>query len=286
MAAGVDNILVKQYGDNITMQVQLKTSKLASSVYQKPNCAGEESYQDQIASTTARKKLARNEVVVNDDPTYDHRKIVPTYYYVAPLIDQMDKLQMMKDPTNPVIQSNAAALARAKDDEIGLAFHATAYAGKAGTTSCSLSGTSLIAAGGTGLTMTKIRSAKKALDANEVEQEDRFFAVSAEQIEDLLAVTEVTSMDYAQVKALVSGQIGTICGFQFVQTERLPTNAASARKCAAYHKNGIVLGTWLELKSSIDLLPGQHFSAQVYAGQSYGATRLEEKRVIQVLCTE
>lgn len=282
----VDTILKTQYSDNILLLVQQKTLKVAPTVYQKPNCSGEQSYQDQLASATADEKLARNEIVRNTDPSYDRRKIVPRYFYMAPLIDSMDKIMMLKDPTNEVVQNNAAALARAKDEVVCTAFHATAYSGKAGTTSNDLSGTSLIAAGATGLTMAKIRQAKKVLDQNEVDAENRYFAISAEQVEDLLAITEATSQDYAQVKALVSGMPGTICGFNFVQSERLPTNAASARECAAYHKTGMVLGIWIDLKASIDIMPGIHFSAQVYAGQSYGATRLEEKKVVQVLCTE
>lgn len=282
---GVESVLKNTYSDNMLMLTQQKVAGVAPTVYQK-TCSGEVAFQEQIASAEADEKLSRNEAVRNTDPDYDRRKIVPRYFYMAPLVDQMDKVMMLKDPTNEIVQSNAAGLLRKKETIVCEAFHGTSYSGKAGTTSNALSGSSLIASDSVGLTMTKIRAAKKALDENEVEQENRYFACSAEQIEDLLATTEATSIDYAQVKALVSGQIGTICGFGFVQTERLPADAASARKCAAYHKNGVVLGTWLDLKASIDILPGVHFSAQIYAGQSYGATRLEEKRVIQVLCAE
>lgn len=282
----VDSILKKQYSDNIALLVQQKSLVVAPTVTLKADCAGEESYQEQLASTTADTKLSRNEVVRNSDPDYDRRKIIPVYKYVSQLIDKMDKIMMLKDPTSSVVQSHSAALARAKDELICTAFHATSYSGKAGTTSNDLAGTSLIAAGATGLNMTKIRSAKKVLDENEVDKEDRYMAISAEQVEDLLAITEATSSDYAQVKALVDGQPGTICGFKFVQTERLPVNASDARKCAAYHKSGMVLGIWLDLLASIDILPANHFSAQVYAGQSYGATMLEEKKLVQILCTE
>jgi hypothetical protein len=48
----------------------------------------------------------------------------------------------------------------------------------------------------------------------------------------------------------------------------------------------MVLGIWIDMKASIDILPSVHFSAQIYAGQSYGATRLEEAKVIEVDCTE
>jgi hypothetical protein len=281
----VDSILKNQYSDNIAMKVQQTKGTIAATVYQKP-CSGEVSFQEQIAKAEADEKLARNEIVRNTDPDFDRRKIVPRTLYMAPLVDKMDKLMMLKDPTSEIVQTNAAGLLRKRETIICEAFHGTAYSGKAGTTSNSLSGTSLIASSSVGMNMTKIRSAKKALDENEVELEDRYLAMSAEQVEDLLATTEATSIDYATVKALASGQLGTICGFKPVQTERLPVDSSDDRKCVAYHKNGLVLGIWDDLTTSIDILPTVHFSAQVYASQSYGATRLEEERVIQILCAE
>ena len=281
----VDSILIRQYSDNITLLVQQKLVKIANTVFQKPNCEGEMAFQEQLASSTAQEKLSRNEKVVNTDPNYDRRKIVPRYFYKAPLVDNMDKVMMAKDPTSTIVMNNAGALARAKDEVVCTAFSALAYHGKAGTTSISLPSTQIIVHSSAGLNMVKIREAKKILDENEVESEDRFLALSAEQVEDLLAIEEVTSADYAQVKALVSGQVGTLAGFVLKQTERLELSG-STRYCHAYHKNGMVLGTWIDMKASIDILPTVHFSAQIYAGQSYGATRLEEERVVRVECTE
>lgn len=282
----VDTALKNQYSDNIMLLSQQLMVKVAPTVYQKPDCAGEVSFQDQLASEDASEKLSRNETVVNTDPNYSRRKIVPRYFYKAPLVDKMDKLQLLKDPSNEIVRNNAGALARAKDTVVCNSFSGTAYGGKDGTTSYTVPTTQIIAHSSVGLNMAKIREAKKILDENEVDSMDRSFAVSAEQVEDLLAVTEVTSTDYAQVKALVSGQPGTICGFNFVQTERLPEYSTGVRNCAAYHKTGVVLGIWLDLLASIDILPGKHFSAQVYAGQSYGATRLEEEKVVLVQCSE
>jgi hypothetical protein len=279
----VDSALIKQYSDNILLLTQQLLVKVAPTVYQKPNCSGEMSFQDQLASADAEEKTARNQAVVNTDPSYERRKIVPRYFYKAPLVDNMDKVMLVKDPTNEIVQNNGGALARAKDSTLCTAFFATAYSGKEGTTENAITHT--VAAGAVGLTMAKIRSAKKTLDQNEVPATDRYFAITAEEVEDLLVLTEVTSADYAQVKALVSGQPGTICGFNFIQTERLPISSTT-RKCAAYHKTGMVLGIWIDMKASIDIMPGLHFSAQIYAGQSYGATRLEEAKVIEVDCTE
>ena len=282
---GVDTALQNSYSGNIQLLTQQLKLKIAPTVFQKPNCTGEVAFQDQIASEDADEKIARNEDVRNTDPNYARRKIVPRYFYRAPLVDTLDKVMLVKDPTSPIVQTNAASLARAKDNVVGLAFFATAYSGKAGADSNTLSGDQVISAGGVGLTMDKVRQSKKVLDKNEVPPEDRHFAITAEQVEDLLAITEVTSSDYAAVKALVNGQPGTLCGFDFVQSERLPISGTT-RQCAAYHKTGIVLGIWIDLKASIDILPGKHFSAQIYAGQSYGATRLEEVKVVEVDCKE
>lgn len=281
----VDSALIKQYSDNILLLTQQMTLKVAPTVTQKPNCQGEVSFQDQLASEDADEKLARNEPVRNIDPNYARRAIFPRYFYKAPLVDNMDKVMMAKDPTSEIVRNNAASLVREKDKVVCNAFFATAKGGKNGTTDYDLAGDQLIAAGGAGLNLDKIRGAKKVLDQNEVDPENRYFAISAEQVEDLLKITEATSSDYASVKALVDGKPGTICGFKFIQTERLPVDGTT-RYCAAYHKSGMVLGIWLDLRASIDIMPGIHFSAQIYAGQSYGATRLEEKKVVSVSCVE
>lgn len=285
MADAVNAILMQQYSGNIQLLSQQLLVKLSPTVYTKPDCSGEMAFQEQLASSEAKEKTGRNQDVENDDPEFNKRKIVPRYFYKAPLVDSMDKIYMMKDPTNEIVQNNAGALARAKDNVIANAFFATAYSGKDGTTSSALATANKVAVGSTGLTLTKLRSASKILNKYEVPETDRFLACTAAQITDLLADTTLTSSDYNTVKALVDGNIKSFMGFEFVRCEKMPLSSTT-RKAAAYHRSGMCLGVWLDLKTSIDILPGKHFSAQVYAGQSYGATRLEEKKVVEISCVE
>lgn len=281
----VDTALVRQYSDNILLLSQQLLPKLKATVYLKADAKGEMEFQDQLASEEAQEKIARNEQVVNSDPNYARRKITPRYFYKAPLLDSWDKVQLVKDPTNEIVQNNAGALARAQDNVIAAAFFATAYGGKEGTTTYTLPSGNIIANGGAGLTVAKLLSAKQILDKGEVPAGDRTCSVTSKQLQDLLAITQITSADYNSVRALVEGQIDTFLGFKFVLSERMPV-ASSIRKCAAYHRTGMVLGTWIDLKTSIDELPGKHFSWQIYAGQSYGATRLEEAKVVEIDCLE
>lgn len=285
MADAVDAILKAQYSSNIELLSQQLLVKLAPTVHIKSDCQGEASYQEQLASSDAQEKTGRNQDVVNEDPSYNKRKITPRYFYKAPLVDKMDKVFMCKDPTNEIVQNNGGALARAKDTVIANAFFATAYSGKDGTTASSLATANKVAVATSGLTLAKLRTASKILNAFEVPESDRFLACTAAQITDLLADSTVTSADYNTIRALVDGNIKAFMGFEFVRSERMPISSTT-RKAAAYHRSGMCLGVWMDMLTSIDILPGKHFSAQIYAGQSYGATRLEEKKVVEISCVE
>jgi len=206
-------------------------------------------------------------------------------FYKAPLVDSMDKVMLVKDPTNEIVQNNGGALARAQDTVIGAAFFATAYGGKEGTTTYTLPTAQIIVNASAGLTVTKLRSASQKLNAAEVPLTDRFLAHTSKQLEDLLADNNVTSADFNTIRALVDGKVDSFMGFKFAMTERLPV-ASSIRQCAAYHRTGMCLGVWIDMKASIDIRSRQALLCTDYAGQSYGATRLEEEKVVEIDCLE
>ena len=76
----------------------------------------------------------------------------------------------------------------------------TAKTGKDGTTSTTFPSGQKIALGSAGLTIAKLVTAKKLLDAQSVDPSiKRYIVVSPEQIEDLLNNTTVTSSDFNTV---------------------------------------------------------------------------------------
>jgi hypothetical protein len=114
------------------------------------------------------------------------------------LIDDADKVRMLIDPTSSYARAAAAAIGRAQDDVIIDALGGTAKTGKDGTTS--FPSGQKIAHGSAGLTIAKLVTAKKLLDAQSVDPSiKRYIVVSPEQIEDLLNNTTVTSSDFNTV---------------------------------------------------------------------------------------
>jgi len=103
------------------------------------------------------------------------------------------------------------AMGRATDDVIIAAATGTAYTGETGSTSQAQQ--SVIAGGSAGLTIAKLRTAKQTFDLADVDPSiPRHIIVGPEQINNLLATTEVTSSDFNTIKALVHGEIDTFLG--------------------------------------------------------------------------
>ena len=208
-------------------------------------------------------------------------------YEWADLIDDSDKVRMLIDPTSSYARAAAAAIGRAMDDEIIDALGGDAKTGKDGSTTTSFPAGQKIAVGGAGLTIAKLVSAKKLLDANDVDPSvKRYIVVSPEQIEDLLNSTTVTSSDFNTVKALVQGDINTFVGFEFIVSNRLKVDGSSNRLVYAFAQDGIKLAVGKDVMARIEERADKSFSTQIYYCASFGSTRMEEDKVVEIACSE
>ena len=287
MARGTPEVaFVQQYQNTITMLAQQMDNRLRQTVMVDTDWTGEAKYYDQYGSDSMEEIMTRYADTPVQTPDHERRRVTPRFFVSNTLEDPQDALAMLVDPKSTYMQAKMASAARKTDLIIIQAASAAALAGKAGGTSTALPSTSKIAVGGAGLTKAKLIEASKKLNANEVEKEDRHIVISAEQLEDLLNTTEVTSSDFNTVKALVEGTLDTWLGFKFVHSEQLETDASDSRLVLAYQKKGIQLAIQNEAEGRIDPRPDKNYAWQVYLKIVLGAVRLEEERVIQIACSE
>jgi hypothetical protein len=178
-------------------------------------------------------------------------------------------------------------MGRAMDDAIITAATAAADTGVAGATSVALPASQIIAeAGTTGMTIAKLRQAKEIIDLADVDPSlPRHIIVSPKQITDLLGTTEVTSSDFNTVKALAQGDINTFLGFNFIVSNRLNV-ASSKRDCIAFVSDGIALAVGKDATARIDERADKGYATQVYYSAAFGATRMEEDKVVKVQAHE
>lgn len=278
-----DTIYAKSYGQVVSMLAQQEGSRLRNTVTVKSGVVGEETYMDQLEAFTVSARGAR---LAPTDPSlasYARRRIALEDFYIAKAIDKMDDLRTLADPSSAIVKSGIAGMGRKIDDLIIAALRGTAYTGKVGGTSTVLPSAQKVAAGSTGLTLSKILAAKEILDGNDVDPSDeRFFLIGSGELSDLLNTTEIKSADYNSVKALVQGNVDTYLGFKFIRTERLANNSSDTRYCLAYCKSGIGLAVGRDVQSRVTEESTLHFAKQLYFSMSMGSSRLEEDKVVEV----
>ena len=217
---------------------QQKGSALKSLVWTKEANSEKVNF-ERLAGTAAVAKTTRAVATPNVEMVHDRRVVTLVDYHWATQHDWFDDVRMLVDPKGPYTAAGGWAMGRAIDDLIIAAARGNAIDGAASTIALP-AGQKIVEGGTAGMTLAKILQAKRLMDAAEVEAEDRYFVLSARQLEDLLGVTQITSSDYASVKALVQGEINTFLGFTFVRSERLPI-ASNKRFCIAFQKKGLGL---------------------------------------------
>jgi len=246
---------------------------------------------DQIGVTAAQLRTSRHGSTPQIDTPHSRRKLSLSTYEFGDLIDDSDKVRMLIDPTSTYSRAAAAAMNRSIDDVIITAMNADANTGVSGGTSTSLPSTQKTATSQQtdGLTIAKLRSAKYILDNNDIDISlKRYLLCGPKQIQDLLAVTEVTSSDYAVVKALATGTINSFLGFEFIMSTRLNLDATYTddRLCFAFTEDAIKLAIGKDVTAKISERADKSYSTQVYYAMDIGATRMEEEKVVQIPCDE
>ena len=287
MSTQITTAFVNQFSANIQMLSQQMGSLLRNAV-DVETVTGEKAFFDQVGSAAAVLRTSRHADTPLIETPHSRRMVTMSDYEYADLIDDQDKVRLLVDPTSTYSRAAAAAMGRAMDDAIIAAALGTALTGKDGGTSTAFAtATNQIAAGATGLTLAKLISAKEILDAGDVDPSiPRYIVVSPKQITNLLNSTTVTSSDFNTVKALAMGEINSFVGFNFIVSNRLGVDGSSARRVIAFAGDGIKLAIGREPVARIDERADKSYATQIYYAMTLGSTRMEEKKVVEVLCTE
>lgn len=233
MSTEITTAFAQKFASNVELKLQQKQSRLRGAVMTQ-GMSGVKQGQiiQQVGSVAAVKKTTRHGDTPIMNTPHDARWVFPEDYHWGDLIDNMDRIKTLADFDSPYSSSAVASLNRGIDDEIIAAFFSdTTKTGETGgtttdwTTFVAASTGHKIASGSQGLTVGKLISAKKALRAaeNDLDEDTVYCAINAELEADLLAETQVISLDYNTKPVLVDGKLTSFMGINFIHTERLLT---------------------------------------------------------------
>lgn len=293
MSVNLPSLFVQQFATNVQLLLQQKGSKLRNSVMTGSHVGKQASPVDQIASINMQSVTGRFNPMGRVDAAVDRRWVFPSDYDLPQLIDSYDKLRMLIDPTSSYVQNAVFAAGRQIDSLIVAAATGTAKTGETATTSTTLPGGQQVAvnfgsSGNAGLTVAKLREARRILMANnlDMESEELYCFVKAKQHDNLLAEAQVISSDFnGGAPVMKEGRIERFLGINLIHTELVGANSSSQDLVCVYAKSGMYAGLWNDISTNIsqrhDL---QGLPWQAYVFMTAGATRLEEKKLVQITC--
>ena len=162
-------------------------------------------------------------------------------------------------------------------------------AGSAGTT---VANTVVTSGSGSAsdLNVGKIIEAKKGLDAKSVPPTDRHMIIHANSLASLLGDERAISADFAQVQALVRGEVNSFMGFTMHMIgDRdeggLPKDGSNDRTCLAFHRDAIGCAVGIPPKTEVNYIP-EKTSFLVTAMYSAGAIVIDANGLVDITCRE
>jgi len=295
MSFQIPENMVVQYGNNFRMLYQQRTSRLRPFCQIEAGIVGQSKSVERMGRSEAYDITSRHADTKFVETPHSRRWLDLQDKGWADLIDKLDKVRLLADPTNGYAMMANAALNRQIDDIIIGAARGNA---RTNVGLAVLPASQKIAVGGTGLTLAKLLTAKEILDTNEVDDDQemaltgqtanpaqRVMVVNSRMLTNLYGTTEIKSVDYNTVKALANGQIDTYLGFKFIRTERIPRDAtATGGYALAWSRSCVALGIGQEISTSVDKRPDKNNAYQVFADMAMGATRLEDEGVVEIAC--
>lgn len=107
-----------------------------------------------------------------------------------------------------------------------------------------------------GLTLAKLTYAASALTDQGVPTADRYIAISAAGLEDILNDTTITNQDYNTVRLLMAGTIDSFMGFKWkiieTREEGGLAKTGAVRNCWAWHKAAVGQAFGIEMTTRVD----------------------------------
>lgn len=282
----------------LEMKLQQKGSKLRGTV-REGMFAGAKiaSPIQQLAAVNTRAPAGRFAPLDIQPNDYTRRWVSPTDRELPQLVDSFDELKTQIDVKGELVSSAAAACGRDWDDAIIASATGTAQIGQdAGSLSNETFDTTKFrvavdykATAAVGLTAAKFIEAKRILRKyhNDLDEEQVTFVCGSQQESDMYNQVEFVSKEYGDKPVLQDGKVVRFMGFNIVVMERLPIVSSNVRGCLAYVKSGLHLGMWKDTSTNISVrrdLSGHPY--QVYTNHSFGATRTQPGKVIQVLAAD
>lgn len=281
MAITIDNAYIQTFESNIRHLAQQSNIRLANHVT--VAYGGSEKHNwDRLASTEAATKVGKRVATPTLDPAWTRRVSTPTVKHWADSYAQSDIHQMLIDPKSSLVTSGGMAMGRAKDDLIIAAATGNATDGDGGAVAFP-AGQKI--GDGTGvISFDMITEVTEKFLSNDIDpDEPKVFVIGPTQMRKLLQLTEATSSDYVNAKALAAmGYLEHWMGYGWIVSNRLLVPGAGELSCLAFTKKALGMNVNQDTWARVAEDPSISFEWRVYLEFTCGVVRVEDEHIVHV----
>jgi hypothetical protein len=229
---------------------------------------------------------------VAQDIDHKRRQIITAPYDVVLLLDMYEDLSLATDYASPYAEAMRRGGNRFFDQLLVNASRATAY--ETQNDGITLADVPLpsgqkIAHNNTNLITDKLIQVNELFLENDVPEDlPKYMPIGPKQVTSMLQEVEYISRDYnGELAPLKAGKMASFMGITFIPFSSGVTYASGGiRYCPVWVAQAMGLGITLDYKTFADVLPTVNHARQFRAVFKVGASRLDEKGVVEVACKE
>jgi hypothetical protein len=260
MANTIDQSFITLFDSDVHTAYQQFGSKLRNTVRLKQVNPGQICRFPTLGKGTATDK-ARNGDVVPMNPVHAYKDVTSTDKYAPEYVDR-----------RLYAEAGANALGREVDSRILTVMDATTH--------------NAIAAGGTGLSKSKLLQAIAMLNGHDVPDDgNRWGVLGAQAWEEFINIAQVGSRDYVTDLVWTKGtQVVNWRGIKWFFHSALPLSSTT-RSCFLYHQNSVGLAENKQITTLVDWVP-QKAAYLVNSMMSCGAVLIDGEGIVKIATDE
>jgi hypothetical protein len=277
MAVAISNAFVQMFDAEVKQAYQGARS-LAGVIRERTNVEGNQVKFPKIGKGTATIRVPQTDITPLN-VSYSQVTATMSDFIAAEYSDLFNQQKVNFDERRELVQVVSGAIGRRMDQLVIDALNAASAPSTVATT---------VGGAGTNMNLAKLLAAKKALDTKNVPAEGRCMLIHANGLAALLDETELTSSDFATVKALSTGEIDTFLGFKFItlgDRDEGGLPLPSTRTCFAFHRDAVGMGIGMGQRSEINYVP-EKTSFLVSSMFSAGAVAIDDEGIVKISATE
>ncbi len=287
MTVTINQNYVNKFSSDLYHLINQRGSKLKG-LFMEEMATGEKHFFDRIGSFSVSERVSRAAATVLQDAAHSRRMATIKLYDAHVGVDgKLDLNKMLIDPSSAYVTELANEHGKKFDNVLIEALLGTAATGADGSSTQAFdTSNQQIAHGSTGLTVAKLNQALRIMESNEydLDSQEFYLIVNARGVEDLMSESTYTSFDYNTAGVLGGKVMAKYRGINIVRSQRLPdSTAGSVYRALLCTADSLKVAIAEDMQVEINKRPDLSNINQISATMMYGAVRMDEKAVVDIL---